>query len=109
MTFLPDERLGIRGEPLHRVVGDEVFIVMPDSRMHWLRNATARAIWEALVAAGSEGTTPRALAAALNRVFAVEVADALVDVLDFVRELAERGLVERRGGGDYRKGEKGPN
>jgi len=44
MTFLPDEKLGIRGEPLHRVVGDEVFIVMPDSRMHWLRNATARTV-----------------------------------------------------------------
>ncbi|MBL8787219.1 MAG: PqqD family protein [Deltaproteobacteria bacterium] len=94
---------------MHRVVGDEVFILMADSRMHWLRNATARTLWEGLVAAGGEGTTARALAQGLSLAYAVEPAAALADVLDFLRELAERGLIEARDDSDYRKPAKGPN
>lgn len=109
MKFYPDDRLGVRDQPLHRVVGDEVFILLADSRMHWLRNATARTLWEGLVAAGDAGTSARDLAAELARVYAVEPVAALADVLDFVRELAERGLVEKVGDGDYRKPAKSPN
>lgn len=93
MTPRPDERLRIVGDPLFRVVGDEVFILMPDSRVHWLKNATAGRVWERLRASGCDGITAHELAAALVREFEVELERALSDVLAFIGELADRGLV----------------
>jgi len=93
MPLPPDEPLRVVGDPLFRVVGDEVFILTPDSRIHWLKNATARFVWEGLCAAGPSGLTARTLADALAAEFEVEPAAALVDVLAFLGELAERGLV----------------
>lgn len=95
MTFEPDESVSIVGTPIFRVVGDEVFILMPDSKVHWLRNATARAVWERLVASGAEGVTPALLAGLIAQEFEVTPDRALVDVLVFVGELGGRGLVTR--------------
>lgn len=95
VTFSPDEPVFIPGRPLFRVVGDEVFILMPDSRVHWLRNATARALWERLLESGPSGATPRALAEHLARHFTVTAEGALNDVLTFLGQLAERELVAR--------------
>ena len=97
MSFRPDEPLRVLGDPLFRVVGDEVFILTPDSQVHWLKNASARFLWESLQAAGPRGTSPDALASALVREFEVNPADALADVLAFAAQLAEKGLVDRAG------------
>lgn len=93
MTFPPDEPWCIVGRPLFRAVGDEVFVLMPDSRVHWLKNATAKALWEALVAAADAGLSPAEGAALLARGFEVTPEDALADVLAFMRQLADRNLV----------------
>lgn len=93
MLLLPDEPLRVVGEPLFRVVGDEVFILTPDSQIHWLKNATARFVWERLCAADPSGLTARALTDALTADFEVEAEAALADVLAFLGELADRGLV----------------
>ncbi len=96
MTKLsPDDLFALQGAPLHRVVGDEVFILMPDSRMHWLRNATAKALWDALVDAGDRGITGDDLANTISLQFDIEPARALPDVLGFLESLAARGLVRR--------------
>ena len=93
MTFAPDEPLRIVGRPLFRAVGDEVFILMPDSRVHWLKNATAKVLWDALWAASDAGVSPAELAATLARGFEVTSDQALGDVLAFMRQLADRNLV----------------
>lgn len=93
MPIPPDEPLRVVGDPLFRVVGDEVFILTPDSQMHWLKNATARHLWELLVAAGPSGIAANALADALAAEFEVEPTAAVGDVLAFLDALAGRGLV----------------
>ena len=91
----PDKRLALQNEPFHRIVGDEVFVLTRDSQMHWLKNTTARHIWDELVRAGPAGRTPRELATALALEFEVDSEDALPDVLGFVAHLTERGLLGR--------------
>jgi hypothetical protein len=93
MPFGPDQRIAILGDPLFRVVGDEVFILMPDSRMHWLKNPTARYVWESLHASGGRGKSAAELARELSQAFEVTEEEALTDVLAFAAELAERRLV----------------
>jgi|GEM_PF-1912526 len=95
MTFEPDEPVSIVGQPLFRVVADEVFILMPDSKVHWLRNATAKVLWDRLIASGQGGVTASAMAARITEEFDVEGEMALPDVLAFVQALADRGLVAR--------------
>jgi len=95
MTFHPDEPLSIVGQPLFRAVGDEVFILMPDSKVHWLKNATAKSLWERLLASGEAGVSPAVLAGGLAREFEVTAEQALRDVLAFVDQLADRNLVVR--------------
>jgi len=95
MTFEPDEPLRIVGDPLFRVVGEEVFILMPDSKVHWLKNATARALWERLLASGEAGVSVARLAEHLVQEFEVTLERALEDVLEFVQGLADRQLVVR--------------
>jgi len=97
MTFEPDEPLSIVGKPLFRVVGDEVFILMPDSKVHWLRNATAKALWDRLLASGDDGITATSLAGAIAQEFDVTLAVALGDALAFAHALAQRGLVASSG------------
>ena len=93
MSFEPDEPVSIVATPLFRVVGDEVFILMPDSKVHWLRNAAAKVLWDRLVASGPGGLTPAALAGLIAQEFEVSAGEALPDVLVFLRELQDRGLV----------------
>ena len=93
MPLSPDAALRILGEPLFRVVGDEVFILMPDSKVHWLKNETAKVLWERLLASGAAGVTPRALAAGLAAEFDVTADVALRDVVAFLVALADRRLV----------------
>lgn len=93
MKLSPDEPLQIVGKPLFRAVGDEVFILMPDSRVHWLKNATAKVVWDQLVARGEVGASPRVLAAVLAGEFDVTSEQALVDVAAFLGQLADRALV----------------
>lgn len=93
MKLSPDEPLHIVGKPLFRAVGDEVFILMPDSRVHWLKNATAKFVWDHLIARGGGGVSPAVLAGLLTREFEVTPEQALGDVLAFLGQLHERALV----------------
>ncbi|MCC6619604.1 MAG: PqqD family protein [Deltaproteobacteria bacterium] len=90
----PDQTLCLADRMIHRVIGDEVFVLMFDSRIHWLKNTTARALWDALVAAGPAGLTPRQAAGLLVADFEVDEGEALADATVFLANLLEKGLVD---------------
>jgi len=90
----PDQPVRVAQRLVHRVIGDEVFVLMFDSQIHWLKNPTAKALWQALVAAGPSGLTARALGAELAREFEVDRATALADTVHFLSILQEKGLVD---------------
>ena len=87
-----DQRVAPKPGLIRRDVGDELFVLMPDSTVHWFRNATAVALWRAIEAGGPTGISVSALATGLARDFVVAPEDALRDVRAFVSSLAERGL-----------------
>lgn len=87
-----EHRWALVGEPLFREVGDEVFVLTRDSQMHWLKNATARFLWERLVAAGPSGCSASGLADALCAEFEVDALQARPDVVRFCEHLARSGL-----------------
>lgn len=79
---------------LHRVVGDEVFVLMPGGRVHWLRRPVARFLWDTIVAgAGATPETAESLAARVVLAFDVELAVAARDVQVFVAELVTLGVL----------------
>jgi len=86
-------RFAVRGAPLSRQVGDEVFVLTADSQMHWMKNDTASFIWGALVEAGASGVALDTLLARLTEAFEVGVEDAREEVLGFISELERAGLV----------------
>lgn len=87
-----ERRWALVGEPLFREVGDEVFVLTRDSQMHWLKNATARFLWERLVAAGPAGCSASGLALSLSGEFEVDELQARPDVVRFCEHLARCGL-----------------
>lgn len=89
----PDEPFALSGEPIFRVVGDEVFVLAEAGQVHWLKNATARLVWEVLAARPAGGVTPRALAVQIAAEFEVDEARAVVDVHAFLVEMQDRGLI----------------
>ena len=73
-----------------RDVAGEVLVIHPARSMMYPLNPVASAIWGLL-----DGTRDaRALAGEVGRSFEVDEAKALRDVLDFLRDLSESGLVE---------------
>jgi NADH:ubiquinone oxidoreductase subunit B-like Fe-S oxidoreductase len=90
-----DVRYALVGAPLHRPVGDEVFVLTADSRMHWMRNATATALWNALVTAGRRGCAWSELVETVTTQFDVSREEAAADLAPFVARMVEAGLVYR--------------
>ncbi len=93
LTGVRHGRWALAGEPLYRDVGDEVFILTRDSQMHWLKNDSARFLWERLIEAGPDGRTTLELAESLTETFEVERDAALRDVSLFVDHLRRHGVV----------------
>lgn len=96
MPVDPDHPLRIADRLVHRIIGDEVFVLMFDSRIHWLKNPTAKTVWQALAAAGPSGITPRDLARTMTDEFEVELETALADTVAFLSILQEKGLVDSK-------------
>lgn len=72
---------------------DETVILDPDSGRYARLNPSGRWIWERLARPESVG----ALAEAMAAEFGIPESRALADVLEFVRALRDRGLVELAG------------
>ena len=81
---------------LHRVVGDEVFVLMPDARIHWLKRPAAQAIW-ALVAGPESASTHDldTLVATLMTRFDGSADAIRADTLAFLSDLEQRGALVR--------------
>lgn len=100
------KRAALRPGLIHRAVGGEVFVLMADSTVHWLKNAPAVALWRALEAAGADGVGVERLVTTLCETFEVVPDRARADVLAFLTDLADKGLVDlvdgaaARGGAD---------
>lgn len=92
----PNQRLVVAPRLIHRVIGDEVFVLMFDSQIHWLKNPSAKHLWQALVRAGPDGLSARAAAEELTREFEVEADVALVDAAAFLATLLDKGLVDSK-------------
>ena len=90
-------RAALRPGLIHRAVGGEVFVLMGDSTVHWLKNATAVALWQLIAAAGSRGATVDALVAALCDSYEVTRLRAEQDVGAFLADLAGKRVIELRG------------
>ena len=90
----PDQPCVVVPRFIQRAIGDEVFLLMFDSRIHWLKNATAKTVWDALVAAGPHGISPREATRRLVAEFEVDVDTALADVSAFMAALVDKGLVD---------------
>jgi hypothetical protein len=82
---------------LHRLVGDEVFVLMPDGRIHWLREAASQTLWLGLLAAGGPHDTA-SLARHLTVDFEVDAVQAEADVRAFVVELTAKGVLVAHAG-----------
>jgi len=87
-------RATLRPGLIHRAVGGEVFVLMADSTVHWLKNATAVALWRALEAGGGDGVDAEALVTALCDAFEVTPERAREDVRAFLSDLADKALVD---------------
>ncbi|PKN57734.1 MAG: hypothetical protein CVU56_09405 [Deltaproteobacteria bacterium HGW-Deltaproteobacteria-14] len=90
-------RAALRPGLIHRAVGGEVFVLMGDSTVHWLKNATAVALWRVLEAAGPGGATVDALVGALCASYEVTRSRAEQDVGAFLADLAGKRVIELRG------------
>ncbi|MGM0574454.1 MAG: PqqD family protein [Myxococcota bacterium] len=94
-TVRPHDRLRAAGSPVERQVGDKVFVLTPDSRMHVLDNVTAVFLWRCIRDAGEAGVTAATLSRALARDFEVDEERAGGDARAFAEELLAVGVVER--------------
>lgn len=96
----PDDGVAIAEGITQRRVGGQVFVLMPDSKMHVLENDTAVELWERLREAGAEGCRLDALAESLTHRYRVSHETALADVVAFAHRLRDAGvLLVRTGAG----------
>lgn len=77
-----------------RKVGGQVFVLMPDSAMHILKNESAMFLFEALESSGPSGASALELSERLVGAFAeVSPERARADVERFVQDLNSLGIL----------------
>ncbi len=82
-----EQRWFLTANLVTRTVGGQVFILMPDSRMHILENDSAVFLFNLLSGCTDGGKSLEELSGALLQTFEVSPERALADVKDFVRDL----------------------
>ena len=75
-----------------RKVGDKIFILSKDSRMHILENRAACFLWDCLTAAGEGGAGLEFLVSSLCDRFEVNPEDAQKDASAFLEKLVVLGI-----------------
>ena len=84
-----DTRLSIPPQVMSRLVGDETVFLDLESGMYFGLDGVGKRIWEAI----GEGLTLGEIAAIIVSEYEVEVNQAQADVIEFVGDLVERGLL----------------
>jgi hypothetical protein len=79
-----------------RLVGGQVFVLMPDSTMHILENESAVFLFNLLQGGPDAGQNVEELSAALLKTFEISGERAVADVMGFVRDLHDLGILSLR-------------
>jgi hypothetical protein len=84
-----DTKLSIPPQVMSRLVGDEMVLLDLESGVYFGLDGVGQRIWESI----GKGLTLRSIASAIVAEFEVEEEQAQADVIEFVRDLVERGLL----------------
>jgi hypothetical protein len=84
-----DIRLTVPPQVMSRLVGDETVLLDLESGMYFGLDGVGKRIWEAI----GEGLTLGEIAAIIVSEYEIEVNQAQADVIEFVGDLVERGLL----------------
>lgn len=84
-----DTRLSIPPQVMSRLVGDETVLLDLESGTYFGLDGVGKRIWESI----DKGLTPRETAAVIVSEYEVDEATAQADVIEFVADLVERGLL----------------
>ena len=87
-----DTRLSIPAQVMSRLVGDETVLLDLASGMYFGLDGVGKRIWESVADGKSLGET----AAIIASEFKVDEAQAHADLIEFARDLVERGLLEAK-------------
>lgn len=91
------DRVVLSPDCVHREVGEQVFIVMPDSTLHHLDTPTAFTLWDTIRRAAPGGASIDDLTGALVASFEVDAETARKDAARIVEELSQGGVVVSAG------------
>ena len=84
-----DTRLSVPPQIMSRLVGDETVLLDLESGMYFGLDGVGKRIWESI----GEGLTLAQIAAVIVSEYEVEEDEARADVIEFARNLVERGLL----------------
>ena len=84
-----DTRLSVPTQVMSRLVGDETVLLDLESGLYFGLDGVGKRIWESI----GEGHTLGETAAVIVAEYEVEATVAEADVIDFTRDLVERGLL----------------
>ena len=89
MTMDLDTKLSVPPQVMSRLVGDETVLLDLRSGMYFGLDGVGKRIWESI----GDGLTLAEIAAAIVSEYEVEEDRARTDVIEFARDLVERGLL----------------
>ena len=84
-----DTRLSVPPQVMSRLVGDETVLLDLESGMYFGLDGVGKRIWESI----GEGLTLAEIAAVIVSEYDVQEDQAQADVIEFARDLVERGLM----------------
>ena len=84
-----DTRLSVTPQVMSGLVGNETVLLDLESGMYFGLDLVGKRIWEAI----GEGLTLGEIAAIIVSEYEVEVNQAQADVIEFIGDLVERGLL----------------
>ena len=85
-----DTRLSIPPQVMSRLVGDETVLLDLSSGIYFGLDGVGKRIWETV----EEGRSLEETAMIITSEFEVDEAQAQADVIEFAKDLVERGLLE---------------
>jgi hypothetical protein len=85
-----DTSLSVPSQVMSRLVGDETVLLDLASGIYFGLDGVGKRIWEAI----AEGRNIEETATIITAEYEVEEAQAKADVIDFIGNLVERGLLE---------------
>jgi hypothetical protein len=98
MEFSSHDHIVVTDGVHQREVGDQVFLLLSDSRLFVMENETAVHLWQAICEAGPDGRSLEDLIHGLCDRFETDSETSLKDVRQFVSDLLTDGAVSVRAG-----------